>query len=143
MKFINTITKKLARKIAKFILPELKNLFQDELSYSNHNLKYKMQQIASEDTAHFVLDNIPINKAFKDRYSLLAYCCNLLKEREKDTNGAILEFGVWKGSTINHMANILPNLQFFGFDSFEGLSEPWIFNDKGAFGNIKELPMVK
>lgn len=35
----------------------------------------------------------------------------------------ILEFGVWKGSTIRHLAALLPGRQIHGFDSFEGFPE--------------------
>ena len=38
-----------------------------------------------------------------------------------------IEFGVWEGDSIIHIANELPNPQnrFFGFDSFEGLPDTW------------------
>ena len=37
--------------------------------------------------------------------------------------GQNLEFGVFNGETINHMAKLRPDLKFTGFDSFEGLPE--------------------
>src|SRR5215831_1234547 len=39
--------------------------------------------------------------------------------------GLALEFGVFKGTTINHLARAAPERHFFGFDSFEGLPEHW------------------
>lgn len=39
--------------------------------------------------------------------------------------GLALEFGVFKGTTINHLARRAPERHFFGFDSFEGLPEHW------------------
>lgn len=36
-----------------------------------------------------------------------------------------LEFGVWKGQSINYMASRRPSEWFYGFDSFEGLPEDW------------------
>jgi hypothetical protein len=36
-----------------------------------------------------------------------------------------LEFGVHTGRTINRIAGLRPDLNFFGFDSFEGLPEDW------------------
>ena len=39
--------------------------------------------------------------------------------------GFNLEFGVFSGDTINHMAKLRPDLCFVGFDSFQGLPEDW------------------
>jgi predicted O-methyltransferase YrrM len=39
--------------------------------------------------------------------------------------GLALEFGVFKGTTINHLARLAPGRRFFGFDSFTGLPEDW------------------
>lgn len=53
-----------------------------------------------------------------------------------------MEFGVWKGATINKMANATSGL-VYGFDSFEGLPEDW--RDGFAAGTFNEhgkLPPV-
>jgi len=42
--------------------------------------------------------------------------------------GLALEFGVYKGVTITHLARLAPDRQFFGFDSFLGLPEQWSGN---------------
>lgn len=42
------------------------------------------------------------------------------------TTGQALEFGVWNGRSINYMAEVRPDALFHGFDSFEGLPEPWV-----------------
>jgi hypothetical protein len=39
--------------------------------------------------------------------------------------GLHLEFGVYSGRSLNHLAQRLPNQQWFGFDSFEGLPDDW------------------
>ena len=44
--------------------------------------------------------------------------------------GHNLEFGVFSGETINHMANLRPDLKFTGFDSFEGLPEDFDAGEK-------------
>lgn len=40
-------------------------------------------------------------------------------------DGLALEFGVFKGITINHLASARPERRFYGFDSFRGLPEDW------------------
>ena len=39
--------------------------------------------------------------------------------------GHYLEFGVYSGGTIRHLARSRPAVTFHGFDSFEGLPEAW------------------
>jgi len=39
--------------------------------------------------------------------------------------GALLEFGVNQGVTINHLARLFPQHTVYGFDSFRGLPEAW------------------
>lgn len=42
--------------------------------------------------------------------------------------GLILEFGVYKGTTLNHIAKRLPDQTVYGFDGFEGLPSAWVGN---------------
>ena len=57
-----------------------------------------------------------------------------------------LEFGVHTGQTINCIATMRPDLEFVGFDSFEGLPEDWDMGQKmvkkEAFDRGGELPEV-
>ncbi|MDI1314807.1 class I SAM-dependent methyltransferase [Prosthecobacter sp.] len=41
------------------------------------------------------------------------------------TDGKALEFGVYKGGSINYMAAVCPEAAFHGFDGFIGLAESW------------------
>lgn len=43
--------------------------------------------------------------------------------------GYKMEFGVWSGKTIRSIAARWPDETIWGFDSFEGLPEPWYTND--------------
>jgi hypothetical protein len=45
-------------------------------------------------------------------------------------DGAVLEFGVFSGATINLISDILSNDIVHGFDSFEGLPEDWFMKKK-------------
>lgn len=61
----------------------------------------------------------------EDRREYLRYCLN-----ERTVEGYNMEFGVWKGISINMIANLLESEKVWGFDSFEGLPEEWITHDK-------------
>jgi predicted O-methyltransferase YrrM len=60
--------------------------------------------------------------------------------------GAILEFGVFRGITINQLASIFPDRKIYGFDSFLGLPEDWKgfryskenFNRQGVKPDVRE-----
>lgn len=45
--------------------------------------------------------------------------------KQAPAEGMALEFGVYKGTTINHLAKLWPKRAFYGFDSFRGLPEDW------------------
>jgi len=58
--------------------------------------------------------------------------------------GLFLEFGVYKGASINRLAGLKPNVTFYGFDSFVGLPESWTpGSKKGAFTLKGVLPPVR
>lgn len=62
-----------------------------------------------------------------------------------EIKGLCLEFGVWKGGSINYMSSKTPNLKWYGFDSFLGMQEDWNkggFCQKGYFSLNGELPKV-
>jgi hypothetical protein len=55
-----------------------------------------------------------------------------------------LEFGVFSGGTIRHIARRKPGIAIHGFDSFEGLPEAWAGFNLGqrAFSRTGRLPRV-
>jgi len=58
--------------------------------------------------------------------------------------GLALEFGVFRGVTISHLAGLAPDTHFFGFDSFLGLPEQWSGNrySKLNFDRKGKIPKV-
>jgi hypothetical protein len=55
-----------------------------------------------------------------------------------------LEFGVWKGDTINYIATQNKGNIVYGFDSFEGLPETWSnYAKQGTFSLNGNLPNVQ
>jgi len=76
----------------------------------------------------------------KDRARLFA---SLMKLTAGD-DGLFLEFGVYKGNSINRLAALKPGVTFHGFDSFTGLPEAWnVGARKGAFDVGGRLPPVR
>lgn len=47
-------------------------------------------------------------------------------------DGLHVEFGVHSGSTLNFLAACFPETSWWGFDSFEGLPEPWLRSKDGT-----------
>ena len=63
---------------------------------------------------------IPESQCDQEFELILKYLCKCF-----NPDGLYLEFGVQHGVSINMSSSILPNQQFYGFDSFEGLPEEW------------------
>ncbi len=59
-------------------------------------------------------------KVFEDRLEELT-----LGLAESAVDGYVLEFGVFKGTSVNHLGKMTPDTAVWGFDSFEGLPEAW------------------
>lgn len=79
------------------------------------------------------------NVIFEERNSYYDYV--LGNVRHKD--GLYLEFGVYKGGSINYISDRIGDHIIYGFDSFEGLPEGWLPGyQKGKFNENGELPQV-
>ena len=91
-----------------------------------------------------------------DPAKFLYYPMRLLEHREMEyrfcmqniqiEDGLFLEFGVYKGQSINILSKLKPNKIFHGFDTFTGLPEEWDMGDKkikaGHF-NLDKIPNVE
>jgi hypothetical protein len=94
--------------------------------------------ISSSDFESEHLRNCAI---YKSRRELFTAC---LEESKRVAGGLNMEFGVYKGDSINMLAKLAPERTFLGFDSFEGLPEQWtIESKKGAFDVGGKLPAVR
>ncbi|MDR3508477.1 MAG: TylF/MycF/NovP-related O-methyltransferase [Caulobacteraceae bacterium] len=74
---------------------------------------------------------------FADRHELLDFAIG-----KAPAEGLVLEFGVFSGSTVNQIADRLPDKTIFGFDSFEGLPEDWTPGAPTGHFKRKDLPAV-
>jgi hypothetical protein len=79
--------------------------------------------------------------AFKSRLQLYKYVLSQIPRHSQDL---FMEFGVYKGDSINRLADLRSDVQWHGFDSFEGLPEAWTPGArKGAFDVGGLLPPVR
>lgn len=75
----------------------------------------------------FFLEDLSKTKIYKDRILHLLDAAEL-----SSFFGYSLEFGVYKGRTINCLSYAYPKEKFWGFDSFNGLPEPWYLSQDKA-----------
>ncbi|MFT3704545.1 MAG: class I SAM-dependent methyltransferase [Agriterribacter sp.] len=61
-------------------------------------------------------------------WNYLKYCIE-----QVTVDGIWLEFGVGSGKSISFIAAYKPDVEVYGFDSFEGLPEDWVFSDSKVY----------
>ncbi|MBN1530840.1 MAG: class I SAM-dependent methyltransferase [Thermoleophilaceae bacterium] len=108
----------------------------EEVYHRRWSMAHQLRSASAADSARFVLQHIPLHLA-KSHYELRRDAVNAAP-----ADGLFLEFGVWQGSWLRQMA-ALREERFFGFDSFEGLPEPWSVYGAGTFdlsGSLPDMP---
>jgi predicted O-methyltransferase YrrM len=121
----------LAREIAKALHEKFRSPnFQFDVL---HRLPY------SQDSAAYVAEHMRLAMKIPGKQHHLEYALS------KIGDGLILEFGVFKGQSINQIAAVVDDRQVHGFDSFEGLPEDWSgYNVEAvAFDQQGRLPQVR
>ncbi len=92
---------------------------------------------AAIEANRYALANMAKAQRFATAEQLHAHAAAQAPER-----GMVLEFGVYSGRTINHLAACLPTRTIYGFDSFEGLPETWRPGfEQGKFRT--DMPLVR
>lgn len=103
---------------------------------------YYLQQKASQDSAEFMYPLLSKALLFTNISDYRNYCLTSTNRK-----GYYFEFGVFRGESINYFANMpgFENTTFYGFDSFEGLSEAWGGTKMGKqfFDQAGSLPKVQ
>lgn len=98
-----------------------------------------LQNRATEATADYVAKNMSGVDSVSSNLELLTMA---LEKATLKSGELVCEFGVFSGSTINHIAS-LTETTVYGFDSFEGLPERWRDGfGKGHF-KVQTLPSVR
>tara|TARA_Y100000590_G_scaffold175838_2_gene200928 strand:- start:2027 stop:2728 length:702 start_codon:yes stop_codon:yes gene_type:complete len=131
----------------QFIKNRIKRIIEYSLEINKQNkssIDLYLEEISKECydylKAHFRSSNI-----FKSKEDIRSFAISKAMESYKNNN-LFIEFGVFKGHSINFLAKKLKkkNLSIFGFDSFAGLEEDWIADDYNPVGTfaIKKTPKV-
>jgi hypothetical protein len=91
---------------------------------------HALLQRALDETVEYITSDMSEALIRKDAFDVLTFA-----SKRVTLDGLFLEFGVRSGGTINHIARRHPRQTVHGFDSFEGLPEPWsgYTLDAGAF----------
>jgi predicted O-methyltransferase YrrM len=97
--------------------------------FVGRDIHFHMQLLAVAETAKYVANNMLTTPAFRNQWQLLDHAISRIQ-----VDGLVLEFGVFKGQTINYIAKRMPSKTIHGFDCFDGLPESWNSEfQKGAF----------
>lgn len=108
-----------------------------ELAITDLDLMGRMRDVT--ESAVFEMEHLKDAADFIQRLQLHRWIL-----RNVPLNGSLfLEFGVYKGDSINRFAELKPDVTWYGFDSFVGLPEAWTLGAKaGAFSRGGALPPV-
>lgn len=93
---------------------------------------------AAIDSARFVEKNLGQALLFPKTAQLRDFVFKSIKY----IDGVCCEFGVYQGDSINYYSEKLPQKQFYGFDTFTGLTEDWAGNPmpSGTFDIQGKMP---
>ncbi len=133
----------------KKIVNNLKNIFyfiQNFFIKSNSPIGIYYKNL-SQECYDFFKDDMKNSAIFLKSRDIRSYCISKAFNNNKSTDNLYLEFGVFKGESINLFGKFLQqhNLKIYGFDSFEGLEEEWNMNDYNPIGRFslnKKKPKV-
>ncbi len=91
---------------------------------------HAMLQRALDETVDYISSEMSDAMICNDAFDVLTFA-----SKRVTLDGLFLEFGVRSGGTINHIARRHRRQVVHGFDSFDGLPEPWsgYTLDSGAF----------
>jgi hypothetical protein len=110
-----------------------------------YSLVHELERRVAAECADFIEQHMAHAIQFASREQLWDYTL-----RQVRIEGQYLEFGVFEGRSINHIARAArtpqrSRPQVYGFDSFEGLKEDWRGNHlgKGAFDRGGRMPRVE
>ena len=104
---------------------------------------YEKFSIEEKNESYLFFKKYFFNSIFLDKEEIRKYSVELSLKNIDTENDFFLEFGVWKGESINQISKILIEKKIYGFDSFEGLNEDWLGTKGYSKGTFKtNIPKV-
>lgn len=109
-----------------------------EFSYAAfpNDLTEESFRLAAKHSAEYIHDKMVHLYGIPSPMDVLSTCINEIK-----LDGLFLEFGVFSGNSINHIASKTEKI-VHGFDSFQGIPEAWNSVPEGTFSTDGKLPSV-
>ena len=105
----------------------------------DHNVLDVLERRAVQESADYIAAAMPEALGLRSREALWDFAI-----RNAEHDGLWIEFGVFKGYSVNYLAS-RTDARVFGFDSFHGLQEDWTGggHTRGAFDLAGRLPRVR
>jgi Methyltransferase domain len=111
---------------------------QETLDFAALHPAHALRRKAHAETMEFIASRCPRAMSFPSQMDLLGFALSKVT-----VNGLYLEFGVYRGGSINRIAQKIAPKPVHGFDSFEGLPTDWYNMPKEFFSLGGTLPPVK
>lgn len=80
---------------------------------------------------------LPITKQGRDRLKFLIWALRTLDEN--DVEGDVVECGVWQGASLIVAVTVSPQRTVWGYDTFDGMTEPEPFVDVSIANNVPAI----
>lgn len=106
-------------------------------AYVPNSVKDEIFRAAAAESARFVMEQMSDVPGLNTPFDVLDHCLD-----QVGVEGLYMEFGVYSGTTINHIAGRVQGT-VHGFDSFKGLPEQWGSVPAGKFARHGDLPEVR
>lgn len=129
------------RKLRDAVREYLKALVTQSQEYPC-NILDLMWQEAAKESVKYICEKGSNAGMFRCRDGLFKFAFEEYVKNNDYKDKLFLEFGTYKGESINFCSSLIPEAKFYGFDSFEGLPETsgvWV---KGEFDVKEKLPKV-
>lgn len=103
------------------MVQKIKEYLKSIISLKQYDSITMAKKIAIENSAKYILNNIQSAALMENKDKLFNYAIELAKKRR--AGSLILEFGVFKGRSLNILSVNFPNYKIYGFDIFTGIPD--------------------